>query len=146
MYRAVKFSLSWAQFLADSVIQKAWRESTSSPLLRSVRSLISLEKFKIPLNHTRSQLIPQKPCTFDSLKSDTCHWIQDTIRWQLPKKYIFAGKIIVGHQATCYPREAGLGGGVLPYNGLYGEAPPERVRNFTCWSIERGREIYDCSL
>ena len=50
------------------------------------------------------------------------------------KKKIFAGKTIVGHQATCYPREAGGGGGggVLPYNGLYGEAPPERVRDFTC--------------
>ena len=58
------------------------------------------------------RLIPQKPCTFDGLKSDTCHWIQNTIQWQLPKKNIFAGKIIVGHQATCYPREAGGGGGV----------------------------------
>ena len=28
------------------------------------------------------------------------------------KKKIFAGKTIVGHQATCYPREAGGGGGV----------------------------------
>ena len=142
MYRVLKnvlskFSLSWAQFLADSAIQEAWRESTSSPLLRSVRSLISLEEFKIPLNHTRCQLIPQKPCTFDSWKSDTCHWVQNTIRWQLPKKTIFVGKIIVVHQAACYPREAGGGGGVLPHNGLYGEAPPERVRDFTCWSIER---------
>ena len=44
----------------------------------------------------------------------------------ITKETIFDGKIIVSHQATCYPREVGWGGGVRPYNGLYGEAPPER--------------------
>ena len=141
MYRVLKnvlskFSLSWAQFLADSAIQKAWRESTSSPLLRSVRSLISLEEFKIPLNHTRSQLIPQKPCTFDSWKSDTCHWIQNTIRWQLPKKNYLCREDNSRPPGHLLPQGGGCGR-VLPYNGLYGETPPERVRDFTCWRIER---------
>ena len=47
----------------------------------------------------------------------------------ITEKTIFAGKIIVGHQATCYPREAGGRGVYFP---VYGEAPPERVRDFTC--------------
>ena len=46
----------------------------------------------------------------------------------------------------------GGGGAVTPYNGLYGEAPPERpqvyerVGIFTLWSIRKGREIYHLCL
>ena len=31
--------------------------------------------------------------------------------------------------------------GGAPCNGLFGKAPPERVRDFTRWSIWKGREI-----
>ena len=47
---------------------------------------------------------------------------------------------------TLFHGRGGGGGKGTPYNGLYGEAPPERGRDFTRWSIWKGREICHLGL